>query len=434
MLKDNWIFINTGNKVLLLLVWAPWSGKSTFVNQNGLEDYTISMDKYRLLIWEVKLSLDNHSWEEVAQDYNAKVAEVFWEHLEERMSKWLFTVVDNTNVAEWLYKDYHELASKYGYTIFFKPFPKDVDTLIQINKKRGSKEVNETVIKLMVEKYDNISANNFSKIRSYCHQIETIKDLPNYIPYELDDFWDVDAKKHFRKFYFIWDIQWCSQELNTFLQLHYDSDCCYVFTWDLLDRWYDNYWVLDIAYTLLSLWHNNIFFIRWNHDEYIERYLLNGRQAIWRGEFDKNTIPQIASFPTEKLELIASQFISSITIKWWNSVLFASHWGVNKLRHFISDNQLCKGVGKYEDHQICDENFAKFALDTSAKNNNNCHYFSIHWHRNVLESGIASTTNTFNLEWKVEYWWNLRIVSFIQDNELETNEFECINIQSISKK
>lgn len=431
-MKNKWIYLNTWNKILLLLVWAPGSWKSSFVWDNKLSDYTISMDQFRFIVWEVSLTLDNYSGEWVSQDYNKRVADIFIETLEDRMSKWLFTVIDNTNLSEWAYNDYYKLADKYGYQIFFKSFPKTLNELKKINKTRWKKEVNDEVLTAMVDKYNNLSRNNFSAINKRCTQINYISDLPNFIPVEPNDFSLEDAKEHFRAIYFIWDIQGCPNELQTFLDTYYSVDCCYVFTWDLLDRWYDNYWVLDIVYNLIALRNNNVFFIRGNHDEYIEKHLANGRNPVWRTEFDTNTIPQIMFFPTDKLKTIANQFLSSVTIKWWKNVLFASHWGVNKLRNFISDKQLCRWVGRYEEHQLCDNLFEDFSHALSYQVSSICYqdinYYSIHWHRNSENSPIQSSKKTFNLEGKIEHGGDLRVVAFYQNDE-----FECINIQSIKQ-
>ena len=76
---------------LFILRGFPGCGKSSFVKKYGLEPYTLSLDKLRLMM-HVPIS------GVICQDFNQEVGGVFDTFLRTRMSFGNFTVVDNTNL------------------------------------------------------------------------------------------------------------------------------------------------------------------------------------------------------------------------------------------------------------------------------------------------------------------------------------------------
>lgn len=82
-------------RVLLVLRGASASGKSTFVKENNLEPYSISMDNIRKALFG--LERDGKGDFTIPQKMNSMVYDVFVEALEKRMRAGEFVVVDNTN-------------------------------------------------------------------------------------------------------------------------------------------------------------------------------------------------------------------------------------------------------------------------------------------------------------------------------------------------
>jgi len=82
---------------------------------------------------------------------------------------------------------------------------------------------------------------------------------------------------------------------------------------------------------------------------------------------------------------------------------------------FIATEQLTKGVGTYEDSSVIAETW----YDTTPEN-----YYQIHGHRNLPNDDIMVNDKVFNLEGKVEFGGDLRVVT------LSKNGFETFGISN----
>ena len=80
---------------LIILRGAPASGKSTFVKNHNLEDYTISTDDIRLLYGSPVIGEDGST--SISQKNNKQVFELMFDVLEHRMLNGEFIVVDATH-------------------------------------------------------------------------------------------------------------------------------------------------------------------------------------------------------------------------------------------------------------------------------------------------------------------------------------------------
>lgn len=398
-MNTNLKWINTGNKILLILSWIPWSGKSTWIKENNLEKYTISSDVLRLMVWHTILDLE--VWESISQDYNKESFKFFYDILDTRMNKWLFTVCDATHLLEKDFNKYFDLARKYWYKLYIKQINEtNKEVLLKRNENRGIYKISEEIIDLYLDRYKNFT------IPKGIEEIKTVEDLPNYCKnYKVIEK-DSDV-------YYIWDIQSCPKELKTFLDKYYNTKDYFVFTGDLLDRGYDSVWVLDIIYNIID--NPKVILIKWNHDNHLIRYVeMNRKVKVGSTVFDEVTQNEIKDYPIEKLRKIASKFVLSTHFQIWGKRVFASHWGISHIPDFIIDKQLIRWVGAYNFSEICDNKFQDWALKQT-----DTQYFSVHWHRNQQQVGIQSTTRTFNLEWQIEFGWELRVVKFGKDWKTE---------------
>lgn len=391
------------NKVILILVWPSWAWKSTFIEENNLKGFCISLDTIRMLLWGVELTEKTSFWEWITQKYNKKVVEIYYQILEEKMKNGLFIVCDNTHLHKDSFKEYRKLAKDYWYEVFYKEFLEDFDTLLKRNQSRGYKMLPESAL---FQQFDKVS--KFIQPEEIT-KISRIEELPNYIPYDSE----LTAIENlgYERIYFIWDIQGCYTPLYQFLAEEYSENSLYVFTWDFIDRGPDNWWVVELLWELVQ--RDNCVFIKWNHDNYLIQHAFNGRQPVGRKEFDSKTMQQLSWFQTQNLQDIASCFCNAFICNFNGNIIFASHGGINKLTHFIPDSQLIRWVWDYENHQQVDEFFNEWS-EQQSKN-----FISIHWHRNSDDVWILSTDRTYNLEWGVEFEWFLRAVKFSCDGTVE---------------
>ena len=94
------------NRHLYLLRGIPASGKSTWIQENNLEPYTLSSDKIRLLFPQFG--------ESITQIYDTQVWNLLYELLEKRMQLGLPIIIDATHYRKSFITAYNDLCDKYG--------------------------------------------------------------------------------------------------------------------------------------------------------------------------------------------------------------------------------------------------------------------------------------------------------------------------------
>lgn len=142
LIKYNEDVIEIKPKKLIILRGIPSSGKSTFINENNLNIYTLSADTIRLMY-----SSPNPR---IPQTHNKEVWDTLFYILEERMKQGCFTIIDATHTTQHSINKYNILCEKYGYKIVIKDFVIELDDALLRNKFREEyKKVPEDVIKRM---------------------------------------------------------------------------------------------------------------------------------------------------------------------------------------------------------------------------------------------------------------------------------------------
>lgn len=126
-------------RTLLLLRGAPCSGKSTWIKENGLSDFTLSLDDFRKLVSPKLMKEENGDlihYDSIHYDYIAWEALI--SALEFRMKNGLFTIIDATHSNNDALKPYHKLVEKYKYSMFYYQFDTDLDILCERNIDRAA--------------------------------------------------------------------------------------------------------------------------------------------------------------------------------------------------------------------------------------------------------------------------------------------------------
>ena len=107
-------------KILLVLRGIPASGKSTWIKERELEQYTLSTDNIRLLFAAPEQTPDGRY--AISSKYDKQVWAFFRERLEDRMKNGDFTVLDATHTKESYLKDYKKLCKEYNYRMVIVDF------------------------------------------------------------------------------------------------------------------------------------------------------------------------------------------------------------------------------------------------------------------------------------------------------------------------
>ena len=146
------------------------SGKSHYIKENNLEDFTLSSDELRIKMAGFDMSKNGMI---ISSRKDRQVWKTLYTMLETRMEMGLFTVVDAMHLHTRDFKKYKELADLYGYEIYVKRFDKvSLEELLERNNNRESyKQISEDVI---VKKYNIFTS---QVLPEYVSKIETPEEL-----------------------------------------------------------------------------------------------------------------------------------------------------------------------------------------------------------------------------------------------------------------
>lgn len=413
-------------RTIFLLRGTPASGKSTWVEQNKLQQYTLSADNIRLMYQSPVLN--NNGDLVITQQNDGKVWQFLFEMLEDRMRRGEFVIVDATHYKSELLNRYKTLISKYRYRAFVVDFTNiPLETLLQRNSQRDAfKRVPEEVIRKMnaVFEQDTEVSNRFNVITPE----EAINKLYEPLIYDYNDY---------EKVVFFGDIHGCYEPIKTYFEQNpFNEKYAYIFLGDYIDRGIQNKEVLEF---LMSIKDNkNVLLLEGNHEKWLRLYADDngaeididrdvaktikkyvGSNALYKlkadkicsSEFIKNTIPQIESLNHKDLRQLCRKFGQMAYINFRDKEYFACHGGLPTLPSiFTSTEEMIKGVGKYED------------LDSIYNSWNDKGYSAtlIHGHRNIFDFPAKYKDNIYNLCSNIEFGDSLRIL------EIDSNGNEIV--------
>ena len=396
---------NTYMRVLFLMRGSPGVGKSTFIKEHKLEQYSLSADNIRLLIQSPIMDV-NGEWA-ISQSNEKRVWELLFTMLEDRMKRGEFTIIDATNSKTTEMNRYKDLANKYRYRMFIIDF---TDVPIEVVKQRNNqrdkyKKVPEEVIDKMYSRFIT------QKIPS---GITVIK--PEQYKETIDSIYSLRDFSHYNKIHHIGDIHGCYTVLNEYLKDGLKDDELYIFVGDYLDRGIENAEVLKF---LLEVYQKkNIILLTGNHEQHIYNYA-HDIPGISK-EFELNTRPQLieANFDKREIRQLYRKFGQFAYYKYNDKIVLVTHGGLSCIPDsfvYISTDQIIKGVGDYKDMEKVNESFLR---------NTEENIYQIHGHRNNSGSPVQINERCFNLCGGAEFGGNLRVVT------LSNNGFECIEVEN----
>ena len=246
---------------LIILRGCPGSGKSTSLKESGLENYSLSSDKIRLMLCAPELMIDGKM--QVSQVENEHVFEILNEMLEHRMKNGSPTIIDATHCSsqKWHSKQmnhYRNLAKQYKYRLFYwEPEIEKCSVYIDRNKEREELyQVPDSVIKKMYQNWKSVPMHrDFTKI-------DTIK-----FRNDLEGF-DTDISERYKNIIVVGDIHGCYEplkELTNKYDIHDESNL-FVFVGDYFDRGIQNLEVLDFLFDVYK--QKNIILLEGNHEDH----------------------------------------------------------------------------------------------------------------------------------------------------------------------
>lgn len=405
-------------RTLFILRGCPASGKSTWIKENNLEDYTISADGVRHLFQSPELDLNGN------YITSSKNDGIVWNNimkiLETRMERGDFICIDATHYKSELLNKYKKLISKYRYRAFVVDFTDiPLNVLLERNSRRSSVDfVPEDSIRKMNALFENDYEVN-SKFTVITRQ-QAIDMLHSNLLFDYNTF---------NKLVVIGDIHGCYSPLKEWFEQHpMSEDTGYIFVGDYLDRGIENGQVLEFLISLVNK--KNVLFLEGNHERWLRLYAndegaelpIDGRdKQYWKKvnpdylksvmskkikykTFIENTIPQIAHINKKDIRVFCHKLAQMAYVSFANKNIFVCHGGIpTKPSVFVSTNQIINGVGKYADTDSL----------YNAWNNDD---IMVHGHRNQLQHPLKVNDNIYNLCDEVEFGKFLRIVEFSKDD------------------
>lgn len=382
-------------KKLLLLRGAMGVGKSTFIKEKELENYTISSDKIRLMLRSPVL---NESGDyTISQKDNNKVWKLLFKIVEKRMNLGEFIVVDATHITNKSIRQYKKLANKYRYRVYVIDFTSvPIEIALERNKQRKSyKRVSDELIEKTYEKL----------------KTETIPGFATVIPYEKAD----DVIKlapldfsNYKKIHHIGDIHGSYEPLKEYFRDGFKEDELYIFLGDYIDRGIQNAKVIRFLTNIMDK--PNVILLEGNHEKWFWKWA-NG-ESVPSKTFKTETKPELEENNISKKEvrMLYRRLRNLAYYTYNNKKILVTHGGLSTLPenlNLISSKQIIKGVGDYSTD--IDKVFANNVKDKNI--------IQIHGHRNTYKKSIKASENSFNLEGKIEFGGNLRVLTVHKDDE-----------------
>lgn len=383
---------------LVLLRGAPASGKSTFIKEHHLEPYTLSADQIRTQVSSPVLNTEGDFI--ISQKQDKYVWETLHTMLEKRMQDGCFTVIDATHYKTSLINQYKNLVKRYYYRVYIVDFT-DVpyEELIRRNNEREDyKRVPEEVIKKMTTCFTDDT-----EVKKWCTVIkpEQFEETFRQKPLNLNDIYD--------EIFVFGDIHGCYTCFKNFIDKHPLTDkTCYIFVGDYTDRGLENdkmvQWLLD------NYQKKNVVLLKSNHTVHLDHYANDEWEEIRSKEFKQTTYKQLEHFDKKDLRMLCRKFIQMSYFSFGPNLYLVTHGGIalddiNQLS-FVPTIQFIKGVGDYSDCDYVDDSWCRRHLSS---------LISIHGHRNVRGVKIHNTTNTYNLDSRIEYGEPLRVIRLTKD-------------------
>lgn len=417
---------------------APGCGKSTFIEKNGLTQYTLSADTIRAMYgYEFET---NYS---VSCGMERDVWALLMKLLEDRMKKGMFTVIDACNSKAEDTQKYRRLADKYRYRIFCVDFT-DItpDICIERNAQRPIwKRVPESSIYNMYARF--------------------VQPLPNYVTMlKRDELYKLqnpamELGKEYKRVKVFGDIHGCYSVLMKALNNKLDDDTYYIFAGDYVDRGIETGKLLKWMISVKDK--SNVCFIEGNHDRNIWDYADNNWLGAVTSDMSISTLfkdysdkidkirkctvtgrykPYTKSFEVTTLPLILEEKLNvkdlrQLYRKFWQCAWFTfngqkflvTHGGLgvmpeNGELYKISTEQMIHGTGRFNEIDEMEFNFENSCADV----------IQIHGHRNVTGEPTKVSDRTYNLEGSVEFGGELRWVEIYEDNgEVKVEGHELMN-------
>lgn len=379
---------------LIILRGASGCGKSTFIKDNDLENYTLSTDTLRLMYASPELGIDYK--ESIPQFNNKKVWDMLYYLLEERMKKGELTFIDATHIyADESFPTYKKLAEKYRYRLYVLDFT-DIPKEEVYKRNEGRRE------------YRRVPTSSIDKAYKAFPKEKIPASFKVIKPSELDEILNTTPRdlNNYENIHIIGDIHGSVTALKEyFTKYPINKKDYYIFCGDYFDRGIENYETFKFLSELMQ--NKNMMFLVGNHEDKLYKYACNDEFKM--DYAIKNTIAEFETNHLQKSEIRGFiKNLSQIALITFNDKTYLiNHGGIpyipNKSLDFYSTNTFICGVDRYESD--IDNIYNEFMKKEKNK------IIQIHGHRNYYKHKYNAFKYSLNLEGDIEHGGNLRVLT-----------------------
>lgn len=414
---------------LVIMYGAHSSGKTRWVNENGLNAFSIGVDELRRKYNSPKLGVKSDF--EYDTNHDKRIWKNLFEILEFRMKNGEFTVVDADNLEVKKMNKYYQLAKQYNYELILCDL---TNVTARECKKRHEKSLKIDSVSISEEDID-MQYERINKMKNYVLGMVDSVVGENFVDEIENGVWkDLST---YKKIHHIGDIHGCYEALMTYLVGgKIKPDEAYVFLGDYTDRGTQSAEVVEFLMRLRNM--PNVFFLMGNHDIRLERFS-RGRTVTGSEQFNKtrSEINQIINQDRICLRDMAewtSRFRDALFYKYYDKQVYVTHGGLSAIPSFnngVASRELINGVGGREfDVDNAFQNSVEYYGDENV--------IQIHGHRNRFKLPALFYRNSINLEGRVEFGEFLRVCTLEKDDNgeviIEEHHIQNNNFHSFYKK
>lgn len=419
--------------IITMLSGIMGTGKSTFIKENNLEEYTISTDDIRLILGQPRHTVDSDGnvRKHMANIDDKKVFEIFYETIESRMMRGEYIVLDAMNVSSKSQNYIKKLAKKHKYRVNLVDIQGNmrIEQILEQNKNRVEyKVIPDDVIK---QKYNKRYSDYKERGRINLGGINLIDKEK----FKETFFWSTKDLNNYDKVFVIGDIHGCYTALKEGLGEIKDN-YYYIFLGDFFDRGIENKEVFLFIKGLMNK--DNAVFLIGNHEEHLINFTKRekGDSYFIAKGFLKNTVPEILSggdISIKDMSRFAKKLQVFFAFEYNGQKYICSHGGIlpeqyngqeypefkNGLYDITREpsKDIIFGIGGY--NFDIDYHFDRKQLERPRENR----VIQFHGHRNSFHVEPYAYEYCYNLEDNVEMGGYLRIAE-ITKNGLKINKIK----------
>ena len=310
-------------KKMFLLQGVPGCGKSKFIKDNDLQDFTISSDEMKML--HSGLTIDVNGYVSPNQRNPQHAWSATRSIMENKAKRGELIILDATNLNKSRLEPYRQIANEYFYEVFLVRFDVSLQEAIRRNEKRshGSTFLNNDVIKRMHKIYEEVMCDdNDNDFYSVITPDEASKMLSTF-------HWDREIdEKVYKEEVHVGDIHGMYDQLMDAIGGRVKDDTFYVFHGDYFDRGVDQCKVFKFIRDNID--RDNCVFLLGNHEEHFFEYFKDPSKPVFPKDFAE-TIFKLRknNVSDEDMKYIIRKMKDVVVTKFKGNKTISTHGGIS---------------------------------------------------------------------------------------------------------